>query len=198
MKYLFFAALTALAVSGCTTVKNTLDSSGMTTVESMPQKAPAGTVQGGTNHNFGHAASDHSGYTLLYGAMTKFELMSFVEIISAGDQQTVLEQDNMVTVFAPNNSAFEYAGRPDQANIVRFLGDHMIAGQYDHESLKAAISKNGGPVELRTLSGQIVTVYSMDGKIKLSSASGVLATITQSDMMHSNGIMHQISDVLGR
>ena len=198
MKYLFFAALTALAVSGCTTVRNTPDSSDMTTVESMPQKAPAGAVQGSTDHNFGHAASDHSGYTLLYGAMTKFEPMSFVEIISAGDQQTVLEQDNMVTVFAPNNSAFKYAGRPDQTNIVRFLSDHMIAGQYDHESLTAAISKNGGPVELQTLSGQTMTVYSMHGKIKLSGSNGVLETITQSDMMHSNGVMHQISDVLGR
>ena len=206
MKYLLFAALTALAVSACSTVKTTPVSSDMKTVESMREKFPAdatsdiagSAVQDGTDHNLNHVVSDHSSETLLYGAMTKYELMSFVEIISIGGQQAVLEQDKIVTVFAPNNSAFEYAGRSTPDDIIEFLHDHMIAGRFDLQTLKTAISENGGPVTLQTLSGQSMTVYFMDGKIKISGANGVLSTITLSDMTHSNGVMHQISHVIVR
>lgn len=206
MKYLLFAALTALAVSACTTVKNTPVSSDIKTVESMPQKIPTddtsvtagGVIQDSTDHNLSHAASDHSSETLLYGAMTKYELMRFVELISTGGQQAALEQDNIVTVFAPNNSAFEYANLSTQTDISGFLRDHMIAGRFDLQALETAVSENGGPVTLQTLSGQSMIVYFMDGKVKLSGADGVLATITQSDMMHSNGVMHQINHVIVR
>ena len=149
-------------------------------------------------NDLSNAAPDYSNETLLFGAMTKFELMSFVEIIGAGNQKSVLEQDNIVTVFAPNNSAFEYAGRPEQADTATFLRDHMIAGRFDFETLKTSISENGGPVKMETISGQSMTVYLIDEKIKISGANGVLATITQSDMLHANGVMHQISSVLAR
>ena len=206
MKNLIFAALTALAVSACTTVESTPSSADLKADKASPQIHPTdaasvlteNSVKDGKQNDFSYAASDHTDETLLYGAMTKFELMSFVEIINAGDQQAVLEQNEVVTVFAPKNSAFEYAGRPKQADIAGFLRDHMIADRFDLQTLKTAISKNGGPVTLQTLSGQSMTVYFMDGKIKISGANGVLSTVTLSDMTHSNGVMHQISHVIVR
>ncbi len=206
MKNLIFAALAALSVSACATVENTPETNETEAEASLAQTIPvkAGSVMAETSghedvdHDIRPAAPDHSNETLLYGAMTKYELMSFVEIVSLGGQQAVLEQDDIVTVFAPNNLAFEYAGRPEQDVIAEFLSDHMIAGSFDLQNLKAAISENGGPIELKSMSGKTLNVYHMDGKIKLSGANGVLATIIQSDMMHSNGVMHQVSNVLHR
>ena len=206
MKNLIFAALAAVSLSACTTVKNTPVSPEMKAETSAPQnvhlEATPVTVEivatEAVQHDKHPVVSDHSKETLLYGAMTKFELMSFVEIIRSGNQQAILEQDEIVTVFAPNNSAFEYAGRPEQSVITEFLNNHMIAGSFDLQSLKAAISENGGPITLKSVSGKTLKIYHMDGKIKLSGLNGALATITQSDMMHSNGVMHHISDILYR
>ena len=206
MKNLFIAALAALSVSACATVETKPVSSEMKAEGAFPQgiaveAEPVMVENSGhkdMDHEVSSATPDHNDETLLYGAMTKFELMSFVEIISAGGQQAVLEQDNIVTVFAPNNSAFEYSGRPDPSVIAEFLSGHMVAGRHDLQSLKTAISEKSGPVALTTLSGKTLTAYNMDGQIKVSGANGVLATITQSDMMHSNGVMHHVSDVLVR
>ena len=206
MKNLIFAALTALSVSACSTVKNPASSSNLKAdkVSSDYQLTDVAlgmtesSFKDGKQSGFNYATPDQSGEKLLYGAMTKFELMSFVEIISAGNQQAVLEQTDIVTVFAPNNSAFEYAGRPAKTDTTEFLQDHMIAGRFDLQTLKTAIVENSGPLALRTLSGRSMTFYLMDGKVKLSGANGILATITQSDMVHSNGVMHQINHVLLR
>lgn len=203
MKKLSLAVLTALSLCACATVDPTPVSS-QKVEASIPQnasvEAQAETVQTSDNTNMdqdsGSSAPDYSNETLLYGAMTKYELTSFVELIRGAGQEAALEQDDIRTVFAPNNAAFEYAGRP--SDTAAFLSDHIVAGRFDLQDLKAAISEKGGPIELKTLSGKTLTAYHMDGKIKLSGAGGVLVTITQSDMMHSNGVMHHISDVLGR
>ena len=47
--------------------------------------------------------------TLLYGAQTKWELMSFVEAVSGAGLQSALEGAAPMAVFAPNNQAFEFA-----------------------------------------------------------------------------------------
>ncbi len=206
MKNLVFAALTALAVSACTTVEHMPKSSDIKAPESsqhtvVPEVATVSDDSPAVEDitpDERNSATDQTRETLLYGAMTKFELMTFVEIIRSAGQEAALEQDDIMTVFAPNNSAFEYAGRPEQSVIAEFLSDHMIAGSLDLQNLQAAISENGGPITLKSMSGKTLNVYDMDGKIKLSGANGILATITQSDMMHSNGVMHHISDVLVR
>lgn len=84
MKYLFFAALTALAVIGSTTVKNTPVLSDMKTAEPMLQKDPADVSS--------IIAAGAVGETFLYIAMTKYEFMNIAEIISTGGQQEVLER----------------------------------------------------------------------------------------------------------
>ncbi len=205
MKNLILASLAALSLPACATIDNTPESTQPEQASSsgnIPAKAKPVTAEisdpQGSDQKLGPAAPDYTKETLLYGAMTKFELMTFVEIIRNAGQETVLEKDETITVFAPNNSAFKYAGRPDPSVVAEFLSDHMISGRYDLQSVKAAISEKGGPITFKSVSGKTLTVYQMDGKIKLSGANGVLATITQSDMVHSNGVMHHISDVLVR
>ena len=134
--------------------------------------------------------------TLLYGAMTKFELMKFVEVVSAANLQSALEGPGPLTVFAPNDQAFEFARLDATADIPMILKGHIVKGAMDAAALKAAVAENGAPVKMTSLSGQELTVYVMGDAVKIAGPNGTLATVTQADMMQSNGVMHQISGVL--
>ncbi len=134
--------------------------------------------------------------TLLYGAMTKWELQTFIEVVQSADFSAVLEADGPVTVFAPNNDAFGYAKIGAGADVPFILNGHIVPGALDAKALMAAVAENGAPITLTSLSGADLTVYVMDGKVKVAGPGGTLATVTQADMLQSNGVMHQISSVL--
>lgn len=131
--------------------------------------------------------------TLLYGAMTKFELMKFVEAVTNADLSAALETDTPVTVFAPNNDALE---RTPEGLDASLLKGHIIAGAMDAATLMEAVQQNGGPVTYTSLAGTKLTVHIMDDKVKISGPSNMLATVSQADMVQSNGVMHQINGVI--
>lgn len=134
--------------------------------------------------------------TLLYGAMTKFELMTFVETVRAANLESALEGPGPLTVFAPNDQAFEFARLGGDADIPAILKGHIVKGAMDAAALKAAVAENGAPVKMMSLSGQELTVYVMSDQVKIAGPNGTLATVTQADMRQSNGVMHHISGVL--
>lgn len=134
--------------------------------------------------------------TLLYGAMTKWELQTFVEVVQSADLSAALEANGPMTVFAPNNDAFAFAKIGADADVPAILKGHIVPGALDAKALMAAVADKGGPVELTSLSGAKLTVYVMDDKVKVAGPGGTLATVTQADMLQSNGVMHQISSVL--
>ncbi|WP_371396748.1 fasciclin domain-containing protein [Fretibacter rubidus] len=134
--------------------------------------------------------------TLLYGAMTKYELTRFVEAVRALKLESAFESETPMTLFAPNNQAFEYAALSTEADIANTLKGHIVPGALDVAALKAAATANGAPLKLTSLAGTELTVYVMDETVKIAGPSGTLATITQADSTQSNGILHQINSVL--
>ena len=140
-------------------------------------------------------ASPAANETLLYGAQTKWELMSFVEAVSGAGLQSALEGAAPMTVFAPNNQAFEYAQLSASEDISALLKSHMIAGALDLDALIARAGETGRAA-LTTAAGTQLTLYVRDDVVKIAGPNGVLATVTQGDMIQSNGIMHQINSVL--
>ena len=133
--------------------------------------------------------------TLLYGAMTKYELTRFVEAIRSLKLESALESDTPMTLFAPNNQAFEFAALSSDAEIEALLKGHIVPGSLDVAALMAAVTKNGAPLKLTTLAGTGLTVYVIDETVKIAGPSGTLATITQADAEQSNGMLHQINSV---
>lgn len=133
--------------------------------------------------------------TLLYGAQTKYELMTFVEAVNGASLQSALEGERAMTVFAPNNQAFEYAGLSASEDISALLQSHMIEGALDLAALKTRAGETGRAT-LTTAAGTELTLYVRDDVVKVAGPNGVLATVTQGDMIQSNGVMHQISSVL--
>jgi len=159
----------------------------------MPATTPPETTSSADMTDVDTTASNE---TLLYGAMTKYELMKFVEVVSAANLQSALEGPVPLTVFAPNDQAFEFARLDADADIPMILKGHIVEGAMDAEALKAAVAENGAPLKMTSLSGQELTVYVMGDAVKIAGPNGTLATVTQADMMQSNGVMHQISGVL--
>lgn len=134
--------------------------------------------------------------TLLYGAMTKYELTRFVEAVRALKLENTFESETPMTLFAPNNQAFEYAALSTKADIANTLKGHIVPGALDVAALMAAATANAEPLKLTSLAGTELTVYVMGKTVKIAGPSGTLATITQADSTQSNGILHQINSVL--
>lgn len=198
MTYFSRAALTAataIALCACATAKKTMPEIGImseipATVETSETMTASASVMEPK------AETPAPTETLLYGAMTKFELMTFVETVRAANLESALEASGPLTVFAPNDQAFEFARLGADADIPAILKGHIVKGAMDAAALKAAVAENGAPVKMMSRAGTELTVYVMGDSVKVAGPSGTLATVTQADMMQSNGVMHQISGVL--
>ena len=196
------AASAALILSACASVK-TADTSMSDTakaeaekmIDTIPSPEPV-VAEEMASETMPAATETASTETLLYGAMTKWELQTFVEVVQSADLSAALEASGPMTVFAPNNDAFGFAKIGAGADVPAILKGHIVPGALDAKALMAAVADKGGPVELTSLSGAKLTVYVMDDKVKVAGPGGTLATVTQADMLQSNGVMHQISSVL--
>lgn len=134
--------------------------------------------------------------TLLYGAMTKYELTHFVDAVITAELQETLEAETSMTVFAPTNQAIELAQFGTESDVAAILKGHIILGSMDLSALTEAVAQSDMPVKFMSTAGTELTVYVMGDKVKISGSNGTLATITQADMMQSNGVMHQINSVI--
>ena len=134
--------------------------------------------------------------TLLYGAMTKYELMQFVEAVGIAKLQGALETDTPMTVFAPTNQAFEFAQLGADDDVAAVLKGHIIPGALDLAALRAAVQETDIPVKIVSVAGTELSVYVIDDNVRIAGPNGMLTTITQADMIQSNGVMHQVSRVL--
>ena len=132
---------------------------------------------------------------LLYTAMTKWEMMSFVEAARTAKLTDILEGEQAVTLFAPTNDAFERAGSVD-ADMATLLKNHMIEGALSSEDLAALIPEGASSTKIDTLGGQSLTLYKVGGALRVAGADGLLAKIVTADTDASNGVLHQINSVL--
>ena len=73
--------------------------------------------------------------------------------------------------------------------LAKILAYHVIAGKYTSADLKDGMM-------LTTVQGQNLTVKKTGNTIMLMSDTDNVATITQADVMQSNGVAHVIDTVL--
>lgn len=125
-------------------------------------------------------------------------LSTLVTAVKAAGLVETLQGPGPFTVFAPDNNAFaklpagtvETLVKPESKDtLTKILTYHVVSGKYLASSLK------DGQV-LTTVQGQTLTVSRMNDKIMLKSSTGNTVTITQSDVIQSNGVAHVIDSVL--
>ena len=103
------------------------------------------------------------------------------------------------TVFAPVNAAFDRlpAGtvqtllRPEnKAMLQSVLTYHVVPGRLTAADLMSRIRAGGGTARLTTVNGGMLTARMRGDDIVIVDGMGGVATVTQADVMQSNGVIH--------
>ena len=130
---------------------------------------------------------------------------TLVAAVKAADLVSTLQSKGPFTVFAPTNDAFAKlpAGTVEnlllpenKAALIGILTYHVVAGKLDAKTVLPAIKKGGGKAVLTTVAGGKLTAEVVDGKVILTDENGGKATVTATDLLASNGVIHVIDTVL--
>lgn len=134
------------------------------------------------------------------------EHTTLVAAVKAAGLVKTLQGNGPFTVFAPVNDAFENLPKgtvesllkpENKDKLTKILTYHVVAGSFDSKSIRKAIQKAGGKVELTTVSGDKLTAM-MNGasNVILKDENGGYANISTYDVKQSNGIIHVIDHVI--
>ena len=152
------------------------------------------------------ANDDMAAGTIVEVAQGNPDFSTLVSAVTSADLATTLSGTGPYTVFAPTNAAFEKvpqatrdelmspAGQQDLSNILTY---HVVEGNVDAATLAQAIQDAGADgYTITTVNGGTLTAM-MDGdNVVLRDAAGNTATVTQTDVDASNGVIHAIDTVL--
>ena len=143
-------------------------------------------------------AAMFSNRTIAENAPNAPNLSTLVAAVGAAGLTETLAGPGPFTVFAPDNGAFEAlpAGTVDtllepanRDQLTSILTYHVVPG-----ALTAADLTNGAT--LTTVEGGTLTVGVSGGTVTVTDAGGNAATVTQADVLQSNGVVHVIDTVL--
>jgi|SRR5215217_3667694 len=181
---LLLAAASALSLSACMTGADMDTSSasastqGMVTVGGAPMYANRNIIQNAVN------SGDHR---------------TLVAAVQAAGLVETLSGPGPFTVFAPTDAAFDRlpAGtvetvlRPENRQMLQnILTYHVVSGRLTAADLMSRIRAGGGMARLTTVAGGTLTARMSGNAIVLTDARGGMATVTQADVIQSNGVIH--------
>ncbi len=131
---------------------------------------------------------------------------TLVAAVKAAGLVETLKGTGPFTVFAPTNAAFEKlpAGtvetlvKPESKEMLTgILTYHVVSGEQMAAGLTEAIAAGGAEgAKLTTVNGAVLTAKATGGTVTLTDAAGNVATVTQTDIDASNGVIHVIDTVL--
>ena len=80
--------------------------------------------------------------------------------------------------------------------LVKILTYHVVAGKVTAKELIALIKKGHGKAEVKTVQGGTLTASLKGGSVILTDEKGGMATVTKTDVMVKNGVIHVIDTVV--
>jgi len=125
------------------------------------------------------------------------DFSTLLAAVQAADLGNTLGGEGPYTVFAPTNEAF--AALPDgtvetllkpknQEQLAAILTYHVVPG----EILAADVTSG----EVTTVNGESIMVEATDGGVTITDGQGNEATVTSTDIVASNGVIHVIDGAL--
>ncbi len=130
---------------------------------------------------------------------------TLVAAVKAAGLVETLKGPGPFTVFAPANSAFEKLPKgkvksllkpSNKKKLTKILTYHVVAGKMTAADLVDAIKKGKSRAKLKTVSGGTLMAM-MDGeKVILTDEKGNKSTVTTSDVMQKNGVIHVVDSVV--
>lgn len=133
------------------------------------------------------------------------DFSTLVAAVKAADLVDALKGDGPLTVFAPNNAAFnklpkgtvETLLKPEnKETLTAILTYHVLAGKYTAADIVKSIKANGGGFMARTLQGEAIHGELSGGNVILTDSKGNKSKVIVADVMASNGVIHAIENVV--
>ncbi|RFC63155.1 fasciclin domain-containing protein [Fulvimarina endophytica] len=133
------------------------------------------------------------------------DMSTLVAAIKAAELDKTLAGAGPFTVFAPNNAAFEKLPegavddllRPEhKQKLSAIVTYHVLPADMTLEDALKAVAEDGGSHSVMTIEGESLTLTSENGTLVLDDARGEKASVVQSDVAQSNGMVHVIDTVL--
>ena len=142
---------------------------------------------------------------IIENAVNSADHTTLVAAVKAAGLVETLSGPGPFTVFAPTNAAFAKlpAGTVDtlvkpenKTTLTGILTYHVVAGNMTAADLAKAIKDGGGSAKLKTVAGGTLTATEAGGTITLTDEKGGKSTVTQADVIQSNGVIHVVDTVL--
>ena len=142
---------------------------------------------------------------IIENAVNSADHTTLVAAVKAAGLVETLSGPGPFTVFAPTNAAFAKlpAGTVDtlvkpenKKTLTGILTYHVVAGNMTAADLAKAIKDGGGSAKLTTVAGGTLTATEAGGTITLTDEKGGKSTVTQADVIQSNGVIHVVDTVL--
>ena len=190
---LFAAAALAASLAGCQNMGMMDD--GMSTTASA--SANSTVMVGG--------AAMYPTRNIIQNAVNSNEHTTLVAAVKAAGLVDTLSGPGPFTVFAPTNAAFDAlpAGTVDnllmpsnKAKLQKVLTYHVVPGRITAADIAAKIRAGGGTATYTTVEGEPLTFRMNGNEIVATGVGGGTATVTQPDVMQSNGVIHVVNGVV--
>jgi uncharacterized surface protein with fasciclin (FAS1) repeats len=143
---------------------------------------------------------------IVQNAVNSKDHTTLVAAVKAAGLVDTLSSAGPFTVFAPVNAAFAKlpAGTVDtllkpenKGTLTTVLTYHVVPGRLTAVNLMKAVRDGGGQAKFKTVAGGEITVTSPSaGKLMITDAKGGMSTVTISDVLQSNGVIHVVNSVL--
>ena len=142
--------------------------------------------------------------TIVENASNSADHTTLVAAVKAADLVGALSSPGPLTVFAPTNAAFdllpaglvETALMPENKELLtNVLTYHVVAGRVTASDLAELIRQGRGSADITTLQGGTLKASMSGDQVVLTDANGRTSTVTQADVMQSNGVVHLTNGV---
>ena len=139
--------------------------------------------------------------TIVDVAAANTDFRTLINAVETAELEDVLASDGEFTVFAPTEAAFgklpsgtvDGLGKEDLQGVLTY---HVVASKISAADLMKAIEANDGYFRIQTMGGGSLIASLQDGNVILTDGNGDVATVTQTDIEASNGVIHVIDTVM--
>jgi len=147
----------------------------------------------------------YSSKNIVENAVTSKDHTTLVAAVKAAGLAETLQGSGPFTVFAPTNAAFAKlpSGTVDtllkpesKTALTGVLTYHVVPGRLTAQELVAKVKAGGGMTTLKTVQGETLTVMQAGSGLSIKDKKGGTSSVTISDVMQSNGVIHVVDTVL--
>ncbi|MDG0973709.1 MAG: fasciclin domain-containing protein [Crocinitomicaceae bacterium] len=141
---------------------------------------------------------------IVENAFNSKDLTPLVAAVKAAGLVEKLQSEGPFSLFAVTNAAFDklpdgnaetLLKEDNKGTLTAVLIYHVLAGKFNAKDVSAAIKKNKGKAEMKTVSGGTLTFWKKGGDIYVTDENGNRTKVTIADVNQSNGVIQVIDTV---